>query len=122
MQNILSSVTILVNFTARKAIKSEVSKMRYNRIDSIIDKMDRDEKTGLNLVAESNLTTSRYRYKSQRKTLLEIIQKNLHGIALSSIHAYLCVDVVWRPPTNRTGNVYSPNVRKSPLPNEEDSR
>ena len=94
MQNILSSVTILVNFTARKAIKSEVSKMRYNRIDSIIDKMDRDEKTGLNLVAESNLTTSRYRYKSQRKTLLEIIQKNLHGIALSSIHAYLCVDVV----------------------------
>jgi hypothetical protein len=94
MQNIFNSVTIPVNFSARKAIKSEVAKAWYNRMDSVLAKFDKFEKTGASLVAESNLKTSRYTYKSQRKVLLETIQKNLHGVPLSSMNAYMCVDVV----------------------------
>ncbi len=77
MENIRNSITIPVNFTARKSIKSEVAKTLYNRVDSVLAKMDKYEKTALKIVDELALKASRYQYKSQRKSLLELIQKNL---------------------------------------------
>jgi hypothetical protein len=94
MQNIHNRVTIPVNFTARKSIKSEVAKALYNRVDSILAKMDRHEKTALKLVEELSLKASRYQYKSQRKAFVELLKKNLDGVPLSSIRAYLCVSIV----------------------------
>lgn len=94
MQNIRNRVTIPVNFTARKSIKSEVAKALYNRVDSILAKSDRHEKTATNLVEELGLTKHRYQYKSQRKKFIELLQKNLDGVALSSIKAFLCVEII----------------------------
>jgi hypothetical protein len=94
MENIRNRVTIPVNFTARKSIKSEVAKALYNRIDSLLAKMDRHEKTAIKLIDELSLKASRYQYKSQRKAFVELIQKNLHGVPLSSVNAVLCVDIV----------------------------
>lgn len=94
MQNIHNRVTIPVNFTARKSIKSEVAKALYNRIDSILAKMDKHEKTALKLVEEFGLKADRYQYKSQRKAFVELLKKNLDGIPLSSIRAYLCVSII----------------------------
>ncbi len=94
MTNIRNRVTIPVNFTARKSIKSEVAKAIYNREDSILAKIDRHEKTAMNLITEANLTLNRYRYKSQRKAFAELIQKNLDGLPLSSPNATLKVDLI----------------------------
>lgn len=94
MQNIRNRVTIPVNFTARKSIKSEVAKALYNRVDSILAKSDRHEKTATNLVEELGLTKHRYQYKSQRKKFIELLQKNLDGVALSSVKAFLSVEIV----------------------------
>lgn len=55
MQNLKSRVTIPVNFTARKSIKSEVAKALYNRVDSILAKMDRHEKTATALVRDLHM-------------------------------------------------------------------
>lgn len=93
MENIRNCVTIPVNFTARKSIKSEVAKALYNRVDSLLAKMDRHEKTAVNLVDELNLKVSRYQYKSQRKSFVELLQKNLDGVPLSSVSAYLSVSI-----------------------------
>ena len=94
MENIRNRVTIPVNFTARKSIKSEVAKALYNRVDSLLAKMDRHEKTAIKLIDELNLKASRYQYKSQRKAFVELLKKNLNGVPLSSIKAYLCVNIV----------------------------
>ena len=93
MKNIRNRVTIPVNFTARKSIKSEVAKVLYNRVDSLLAKMERHEKTAKKLVEELKLKASRYQYKSQRKALLELLQRNLDNIPLSTVSAFLCVEV-----------------------------
>lgn len=77
MKNIRNRLTIPVNFTARKSIKSEVAKALYNRVDGLLAKMDRHEKTAINLINELSLKASRYQYKSQRKAFVQLIQKNL---------------------------------------------
>lgn len=77
MKNIRNRLTIPVNFTARKSIKSEVAKALYNRVDSLLAKMDRHEKTAINLINELSLKASRYQYKSQRKAFVQLIQNNL---------------------------------------------
>lgn len=94
MENIRNRVTIPVNFTARKSIKSEVAKALYNRIDSLLAKMDRHEKTAIKLIDELSLKVSRYQYKSQRKAFVELLQKNLDGVPLSSVDAFLCVTLL----------------------------
>ena len=94
MKNIRNRITIPVNFTARKSIKSEVAKALYNRVDSILAKMDRHEKTALKLVEELGLKASRYQYKSQRKAFVELLKKNLDAVPLSSVNGYLCVSVI----------------------------
>lgn len=91
MQNIRNQVTIPVNFTARKSIKSEVAKALYNRVDSILAKNDKYEKTATNLVNELGLKASRYQYKSQRKAFLELLQRNLDGLPLSVNKSHLVV-------------------------------
>jgi Asp/Glu/hydantoin racemase len=94
ISNIRNRITIPVNFSARKAIKSEASKALYNRVDSILAKTDRYEKTATNLVHDLNLKASRYQYKSQRYQLLKLLHKNLDGVALSSVNANLCMKIV----------------------------
>lgn len=93
MDNIRNDVTVPVNLSARKSIKSEVAKALYNRIDSILAKMDRHEKSARNLIKEYDLKADRYKYKSQRKSFAEVIVRNLNGIPLSSINAYLYVEI-----------------------------
>lgn len=94
MENIRNRVTIPVNFTARKSIKSEVAKALYNRVDSLLAKMDKHEKTAIKLIDELSLKASRYQYKSQRKAFVELLKKNLDGVPLSSINAFLCVTLL----------------------------
>jgi len=94
MENIKNQVTIPVNFKARKSIKSESAKALYNRIDSILSKINKHEKTLLNLVSELGLTKTRYQFKSQRKSLAEVFKKNLNNLPLSLPQYFLSVEVV----------------------------
>ncbi len=94
MENIRNRVTIPVNFTARKSIKSDVAKALYNRVDSLLAKMDKHEKTAIKLIDELSLKVSRYQYKSQRKAFVELLKKNLDGMPLSSVNAFLCVTLL----------------------------
>ena len=118
MDNIRNRVTIPVNFTARKSIKSEVSKALYNRVDSILAKMDRHEKTALKIVEELGLKTSRYQFKSQRKTLLELIQRNLDGKPLSSMNASLCFQITETSNKQDWKCVLTKQINKKPQPNQ----
>lgn len=94
MKNIRNRLTIPVNFTARKSIKSEVAKALYNRVDSLLAKMDRHEKTAINLINELSLKASRYQYKSQRKAFVQLIQNNLDWLPLSCVDAHLRVTIL----------------------------
>ncbi len=77
--------TIPVNWTARKSITSPIAKVLYNRLDNILSKHSYYERTALFLVLDLSLTESRYKYKSQRKQLLNTIVKQLNGKRLSNL-------------------------------------
>jgi len=89
--NIRNSITIPINFSARKSIKSSVAKSIYSRIDNILINKSRLENTAEYIVKNYELTPSRYRYKSQRKKLIELIVRNLDGVETSRNGVFLCV-------------------------------
>ena len=77
--------TIPVNRTALKAITSPIAKVLYNRVDSILSKHSIFERTARNLVQDLYLTLSRYKYKSQRKQLVDKLNEQLNGLRLSNM-------------------------------------
>ncbi len=92
-ENLKNRVTIPVNFAARKSIKSDIAKTMYSRIDNILSKSKAYERKGLNIVNEYNLTKHRYKYKSQRKQLLTVLQRNLDGVETSREGVFLSVEI-----------------------------
>jgi len=91
--NIRNSITIPINFSARKSIKSSVAKSIYSRIDNILIKKSRLENTAEYIVKNYELTPTRYRYKSQRKQLVEMIARNLDGVETSRPGIFLSVTI-----------------------------
>lgn len=89
--NIRNSVTIPINFSARKSIKSSVAKSIYSRIDNILIKNPIVENSAEYIVKNYELTPSRYRYKSQRKALVELLVRNLDGVETSRKGVFLSV-------------------------------
>ena len=104
MENIRNRVTIPVNFTARKSIKSEVAKALYNRVDSLLAKMDKHEKIAIKLIDELSLKTSRYQYKSQRKAFVETLMVYRYPVWMPSF-VLPCL----KPAISRIGSVFLPN-------------
>lgn len=98
--NIRNSVTIPINFAARKSIKSSVAKSIYSRIDNILIKNPIIENTATYIVEHYELTPSRYRYKSQRKALVELLVRNLDGVETSRKGVFLSV----RAEETKSGN------------------
>ncbi len=92
-ENLRNNVTIPVNFSARKSISSDVAKTIYSRVDNILVTHKVYKRKALNIVHEYNLTPGRYEYKSQRKKLLELIQRNLDGVETSREGLYLSVTI-----------------------------
>jgi hypothetical protein len=86
LDNLLLNNTIPVNFTTRKSITSPVAKVQYSKVDKILYSSKRPySRTAKNLVIDHNLTPGRYKYLSQRKELVEKIQKSLDGKLLSDM-------------------------------------
>lgn len=81
--NIKNKVTIPVNFAARKNIRSSIAKALYSRLDNLLIKNSFYERKALGLIADLNITPGRYKYKSQRKILLDKLQKSLQGAEMS---------------------------------------
>lgn len=93
LNNLLNNKTIPVNFAARKTITSPIAKVQYNTVDTILCSTNRQySRTAINLVEDLYLTKDRYKYISQRKTLVETLKKNLHGKTLSNMNK-LHVDI-----------------------------
>lgn len=71
--NLMQRKTAPLNLTTRLSISSPVKKVLYDQLDMFLANNSRGiyERTGLNLVKDLSLKTSRYTYKSQRKKLLE---------------------------------------------------
>ena len=85
LQNLMSKNIIPVNFTARKLITSPTGKVLYNQVDIILSSTNKPySRTALNLVDDLGLTPTRYKYKSQRKVLLEGLQKSLNNRRLGN--------------------------------------
>ncbi len=78
-------VTIPVNWTTRKSIKTQIAKTYYNRLDNILAQNTIYIRTGKNLVTDLLLTPSRYKFKSQRKELVEKLRTNLDKKRLSNL-------------------------------------
>lgn len=91
--NLRHGVTIPINFSARKSIKSDICKAIYSRIDSEIVGKKRLENTATTIVEKYYLTPDRYKYKSQRKGLVETVKKNLDGVETSREGVYLTVSI-----------------------------
>ncbi len=92
-ENLRSGVTIPINFRARKSIQSDVCKAIYSRIDSEIIGKKRLENTAKTIVKKYYLTEGRYKYKSQRKGLVDLIKRNLDGVETSRQGVYLVVSI-----------------------------
>jgi len=85
LQNLSSKNIIPVNFAARKLITSPTGKVLYNQVDIILSSTNKPySRTALNLVDDLELTKGRYKYKSQRKILLEGLMKSLNGRRLGN--------------------------------------
>jgi hypothetical protein len=91
--NIKNRITIPVNFAARKKIRSSIAKALYSRLDNILIQDPVYERHALGLIEDLNITPGRYRYKSQRKILLQTLQKNLDGAEMSHIGLRILVEV-----------------------------
>jgi len=89
--NIRNNITITVNFAARKKIRSSIAKALYSRLDNFLMKSPIYIRPALSLIDDLNITPGRYKYKSQRKILLDKLQKNLDGAELSQSGSYLSV-------------------------------
>jgi len=91
--NFKNKITIPINFSARKKIRSSIAKTLYNRIDNILAKNPVHERTALGLVGDLNIPEGRYKHKSQRLELVQRLQRNLDGIELSRLGVFLSVDI-----------------------------
>lgn len=91
--NIKNKITIPVNFAARKKIRSSIAKALYSRLDNLLIQNPIYERRALGLIEDLNIKPGRYLYKSQRKILLETLQKNLHGAEMSRLGLYIYVDI-----------------------------
>ena len=91
--NLKNGVVIPINFSARKSIKSDICKAIYSRIDSEIIGKKRLENTASTIVEKYYLTADRYKYKSQRKVLVETVKKNLDGVETSREGIFLTVNI-----------------------------
>ena len=122
-KNIQNNITIPVNFTARKSIKSDVARTIYSRIDSILISHKRLENSATYIVDEYFLTKKRYQYKSQRKGLVELITRNLNGVETSRPGVFLVVSYEetadgrdWKCIFSTTGSAKAALVKKNTLP------
>lgn len=84
-KNLQEKRTIPVNWTSRKKITSQVAKVLYNRIDNLLAKHSILERTATNLVNDLELSKGRYKYKSQRKELVQKLKQQLNGLILSNL-------------------------------------
>ncbi|MFT2112636.1 hypothetical protein [Marinomonas sp. 2405UD68-3] len=91
--NIKNKITIPVNFAARKKIRSSIAKALYSRLDNLLFQNPFYIRTALSLIKELNIKPGRYLYKSQRKNLLQTLQKNLNGAEMSQIGYFIYVDI-----------------------------
>lgn len=83
--NLREKQTIPVNWTARKSIGSQIAKVFYGRVDNILAGQLHYERTATNLLDDLQLTdVKEYQYKSRRKRLVDLLQKELDGKALSN--------------------------------------
>lgn len=89
--NIKNNITIAVNFAARKKIRSSIAKALYSRLDNFLMNNIIYVRPALGLIDDLNITPGRYKYKSQRKILLNKLQKSLNGAELSQTGSYLQV-------------------------------
>ena len=86
LANLLANGTIPINFSARKNITSPIAKVLYSKVDKILYSTKRPySRNAANLVNDLNLTVGRYKYKSQRKGLVQNLQKSLNGKVLSNL-------------------------------------
>jgi hypothetical protein len=91
--NIRNKITIPINFAARKKIRSSIAKALYSRLDNLLTQNPIYERHALGLIDDLNITPGRYRYKSQRKILLQTLQKNLDGAEMSRLGLRILVEV-----------------------------
>jgi hypothetical protein len=91
--NIRNKITIPVNFAARKKIRSSIAKALYSRLDNLLIKNSVYERRALGLIEDLNINPGRYLYKSQRKILLQTLQKNLNGSEMSQLGLHIFVDI-----------------------------
>lgn len=92
-KNCRENVTIPVNLSARKSIRSSVAKCVYSRIDNILIKQRTQENTASYIVEHFELNKSRYKHKSRRRELCEQIAKSLNGVETSRPGIFLQVTV-----------------------------
>lgn len=95
--NIRNKITIPINFAARKKIRSSIAKALYSRLDNLLIQNPTYERHALGLIEDLNITPGRYRYKSQRKILLQTLQKNLDGAEMSRLGLRILVEVKETP-------------------------
>lgn len=90
-KNCRENVTIPVNLSARKSIRSSVAKCVYSRIDNILIKQRKQENTASYIVEHFELNKARYKHKSRRRELCEQIAKSLNGVETSRPGIFLKV-------------------------------
>ncbi len=119
--NFRDKVTIPVNFAARMRIRSSIARTLYSRVDNILAKRDKYERTAVGLVADLSMVEARYKHLSQRKGLVLRLQKCLDGVELSKIGVFLKVDVVqtsnsadWKCVFRKTGDSHGLLADSSP--------
>lgn len=124
--NLRNKVTIPINFSARKKIKSSIAKSLYNRLDNILAQNSIYERTSKNLVQDLNITEGRYKYKSQRRVLLERLKKNLDKVEMSKPGQFLSVEIKetsdrkdWKCVFKKTGKPSTKKKPKLPIINKE---
>lgn len=118
--NIKNKITIPVNFAARKKIRSSIAKALYSRLDNLLFQNPVYIRTALDLVEDLNIKPGRYVYKSQRKVLLQTLQKNLNGSEMSQVGYYIYVDIEETPDRKDWQCVFRAN-RSLGLLEDEDS-
>jgi len=119
--NIKNKITIPVNFAARKKIRSSIAKALYSRLDNLLFQNPIYIRTALDLIEDLNIKPGRYLYKSQRKILLQTLQKNLNGSEMSQVGYYIYVDVEETPDKKDWQCIFRTNYSVGQLENEERS-
>lgn len=91
--NLRLKKTAPLNLSTRLSISSPVNRVLYDMVDIFLAKNKILEKKAMSLVNDLNLSATRYKYLSKRRTLVEGFQKALDGKLLSTLHI-LKVDVL----------------------------